>query len=178
MKTIHQQASHQKRTRVQDLQLPKFWRPKLESANQVQAKVTHWDLISRFTDGTANAEDLWDWMETGFTYSQMMRLLHEEEHIPFTEEALNAITEQLLTYAGVAARFNRTGRVGFSAPELLTARAAASVMDGLIDLDRHGISTRAAIWSTQEMVKIRAAHARAQKDMARRVLANALGAVA
>jgi hypothetical protein len=177
MNSTHRQASHQKRNRIQDLGLPKFWRPKLEKEAQFQAKVTHWDLISRFTDGTANPEDLWDWMETGFTYSQMMRLLYEDG-VPFTDEAMNAIADQLLTYEGVALRFKRTGRVGFSAPELLTARAAASVMDGLIEMDRHGIATKAALWSAGEMVKVRAAHAAGLRDTARRMLAQSQGVVA
>lgn len=177
MKTAHRVASHAKRTRVQDLDLPKFWRPKLEQSVQFQAKLTHWDLISRFTDGTANPEDLWDWMETGFTYSQMMRLLYEDG-TPFTDEALNAISEQLLSYEGVAARFSRTGRVGFTGPELLTARAAASVMDGLIEMDHHGIATKAALWSAGQMVIIRAAHAKALHETARRMLAQGQGVAA
>jgi hypothetical protein len=118
--------------------------------------VTHWDLVNRFTDGTATQEDLWDWMETGFTYSQMIHLL-AEDGLEFTDEALNAIAEQLLTYESVAARFNRTGRVGFNAQELLTARAAASVMDDLIEADRHGIAVRAALWSAEQMLKMRRA---------------------
>jgi hypothetical protein len=178
MNTAQRIQSRQKRTSIQDLELPKFWRPKLEPDVQFQAKLTHWDLISRFTDGSANAEDLWDWMETGFTYSQIMRMLTEEEAIQFTDEALNAITEQLLSYEGVAARFSRTGRVGFNSQELLTARAAASVMDGLIEMDRHGIATRAALWSAQEMVKVRAAHAKALQDTARRMLEQSRRSVA
>jgi hypothetical protein len=164
MKTAHRRSAHTKRNRIQDLELPKFWRPKLEKEAQFQAKINHWDLVSRFTDGTANPEDLWDWMETGFTYSQMMRMLAEDGTY-FTEEAMAAINDQLLSYAGVIARFKKTGRVGFNSQELLTARAAASVMDGLIEMDRHGIATRAALWSAKEMVKIRAA-ARMQDQMA------------
>lgn len=156
MKTAHRIASHHKRNAIQDLALPKFWRPKLEPTLQLNAKLAHWDLVTRFTDGTATQADLWDWMETGFTYSQMMNLL-AEDGLEFTDEALNAIAEQLQTYETVAARFNRTGRVGFNAQELLTARAAASVMDALIDADRHGIAVRAALWSAEQMVKVRRA---------------------
>lgn len=177
MKTAYRNASHAKRTRIQDLDLPKFWRPKLEPSAQFQAKLTHWDLISRFTDGTANPEDLWDWMETGFTYSQMMRLLHEDG-VPFTDEAMHAIADQLESYEGVAARFSRTGRIGFTGPELLTARAAANVMDGLIEMDRHGIATKAALWSLEQMVLVRSAHAAALHETARRMLAQGQGVTA
>lgn len=154
MKTAHRIASHHKRNAIQDLALPKFWRPKMEAAQQLNAKVTHWDLVNRFTDGTAKKEDLWDWMETGFTYSRMMHLL-VEDGLSLTDEAMNAIAEQLLSYESVAARFHRTGRVGFNAQELLTARAAASVMDDLIDADRHGIAVSAALWSAEQMLKLR-----------------------
>lgn len=154
MKTAHRIAFHAKRNAIQDLALPKFWRPKMEPSQQLNAKLAHWDLVNRFTDGTATQTDLWDWMETGFTYSQMMRLL-AEDGLELTEEAQNAIAEQLLTYENVAARFNRTGRVGFNAQELLTARAAASVMDDLIAADRHGIAVRAALWSAEQMLRVR-----------------------
>lgn len=154
MKTAHRIASHLKRNAIKDLALPKFWRPKMEATQQLDAKVTHWDLVSRFSDGTATQDDLWDWMETGFTYSQMMRLL-VEDGLELTDEALNAIAEQLNIYESVIDRFKRTGRIGFSAQELLIARAAASVMDGLIEADRHGIAVRAALWSAGQMRAIR-----------------------
>jgi hypothetical protein len=47
-----------------------------------------------------------------------------------------------------------TGRVGFNGPELCVARAAAHVMDGLIDIDRHGIAVKAAHWSLAQMDRI------------------------
>jgi hypothetical protein len=154
MKTVYRTAAHAKRNRIQDLDLPKFWRPKLEQSAQFQAKLTHWDLISRFTDGTANPEDLWDWMETGFTYSQIMRLLIEDGS-EFTDEAMQAMAEQLDSYPAVIARFRTTGRVGFNGAQLNIARAAAHVMDGLIDMDRHGIAQKAARWSIEQMARIR-----------------------
>lgn len=157
MRTAYRIASQHKRTALQDQALPKFWRPKLNVDRQTVAKVTHWDLVSRFTDGTATAQDLWDWMETGFTYSQMLYLLNQDG-TDFTNEAMSALAEQLQSYEGVAARYRRTGRVGFNSAELLTARAAACVMDGLIEMDRHGIAVKAALWSATQMLKVRAAH--------------------
>lgn len=135
-------------------ELPKFWRPKLDASQDIDARVIHWDLVSRFTAGTASMDDVWDWMETGFTYSQMMRLL-AEDGVEFTTVAQQAIAAQLDAYQAVAARFRRTGRAGFTGPELQIARAAAEVFDALLQLDRHGIAARAARWSTQQMASIR-----------------------
>lgn len=158
MRTDHRLASLAKRnylaslTKPQDL--PKFWRGKSTSAQMLDCRLIHWDLIDRFTAGTADRDDLWDWMETGFTYSQLMRLL-AEDGTEFTPEALAAVAEQLEAYEAVSNRYARTGRVGFSAAELLTARAAAEVFDSLIGLDRNGFAEQATIWSNKQMVRIR-----------------------
>ena len=152
MKTAHRTASYAKRQHL--AQLPKFWQPKLDTTQVLDAKVIHWDLVERFTSGTANVGDLWDWIETGFTLSQMMYLL-AEDGVEFTYEAQAALAEQLGIYEDVIARYRTTGRVGFNGTQLQIARAAAHVMDGLIDMDRHGIAVKAARWSMDQMAKIR-----------------------
>ena len=151
MKTAHRNAARAKR---QQAILPKFWRPVLSSEVKLDAKVIHWDLVNRISSGAATFDDLRDWIETGLTYSQMMQLL-AEDGTEFTAEALDAIAGQIGIYESVIERYGRTGRVGFSGPELLTARAAACVMDGLIELDRHGIAERAAHWSIETMRRSR-----------------------
>lgn len=139
---------------VNTSRLPKFWRPKLVPAQVQTCQIVHRDLVSRFADGTADRESLWDWMETGFTYSQMMRLLHEDGE-QFTPEAEAALARQLDTYPAVCARYRKTGRAGLSGAELQIALAAADVMDALIAMDRHGIANRAALWSTRQMETLR-----------------------
>lgn len=136
-----------------DLRLPKFWRPKLKPAVQTTAQIAHWDLVHDFTHGRATRTTLLEWIATGFTYSQMMRLLADEGE-QFTPEAVRAITDQLESYAGVKARYEATGRAGFNATELNTARAAAHVMDQLITMDKHGIALRAVVWSNAQMAQI------------------------
>lgn len=133
--------------------LPKFWRPKLAAPQRDLCRTIHWDLIDRFTNGTADRDALWDWMETGLTYHQFMRYL-EMDGTQFTPEAVELVTDQLASYEHVVARFARTGRVGFNAQELLTARAAAMVFDSLLDLDRNGLFEKAALWSTEQMLKV------------------------
>ncbi|WEM01133.1 hypothetical protein [Delftia tsuruhatensis] len=141
--------------RVPDV-VPKFWRPKLAPTTKLSAKVAHHDLVQRLETGTATVADLWDWIETGFTYSQMFRLLWEDGE-PLTEEAEHAIAAQLNTYPAVCQRLREKKRVGLSGPELQIARQAAQVFDGLIDLDRNGIAVAAVQWSEKQMAQIRGA---------------------
>jgi hypothetical protein len=150
MKTIHRIAS-----RAKHAPLPKFWRQNITPDRITSAKIIHWDLIDRFTSGTADVQDFWDFAETGLTYSQMMQML-AESGTEFTPEAQQALADQLLTYEGIYARFQRTGRVGFSGTELLTAKAAANVMDALIEMDRFGIAERAGRWAVDAVLKLRA----------------------
>ena len=82
-------------------------------------------------------------METGFTYRKFMDLL-TEDGVEFTPEASAAIAAQLAIYEDIAHRFARTGRAGFSGPELQIAQAAAAVFDELVQLDRHGFALTAA----------------------------------
>jgi hypothetical protein len=153
MNTTHRAASRAKRQYAG--QLPKLWQPKLAEVQRLDAKIIHWDLIDRFTSGEATSDDLWSWIETGYTYSQIMQLLMDDG-TEFTQEAVVAISDQLDIYGSVITRFRVHGRVAFSGPELLVARAAAHVMDGLLDLDRNGIAVQAARWTMVQMQRIRA----------------------
>ena len=153
MNTAQRQASHNKRQYLG--QLPKFWQPKIDATQALDCKIVHWDLVDRFASGTADKADMWDWMETGFTYACIMQL-HQKDGTDFTPEAVDALVEQIAIYASVTARYRTTGRVGFSGPELCVARAAAYVMDDLIDIDRHGIAVKAAQWAIVQMTRIRA----------------------
>ena len=146
-------------------QMPKFWRPRLAASQCLDAKIIHWDLIDRFTSGAARSDDLWDWIEPGYTYSQIMQLQMDDGTV-FTQEAVGAISDQVDIYASVITRYRVHGRVAFSGPELLVARAAAHVMDGLIDIDRNGIAVRAARWTMAQMDRIRALSSSAMKATA------------
>ena len=132
MKTAHRSAAHAKRQYLG--QLPKFWKPKIDADQRLDCKLTHWTLFDSMVTGQADRSTLWEWIETGFTYSQMMRLL-TEDGTDFTDEAETALVAQLAIYEDVIARYRRTGRIGFTGPQINIARAAAHVMDGLIDMD-------------------------------------------
>jgi len=155
MKTKHRNASHAKQQRRYQNQMPKFWQPKLSGDQCLDAKIIHWDLITRFTDGTATKVDLWDWIETGYTYCKLIEL-HQADGTEFTQEAIDAVSDQVEIFDSVIRRFKTTGRVAFSGPELCIARAAAHVFDSLIDIDRNGIAVKSAKWAIQVMDQIRA----------------------
>ncbi|WP_342617171.1 hypothetical protein [Rhodoferax sp. GW822-FHT02A01] len=152
MKTFHRNSSHAKRQHFN--QLPKFWQPKIDEQQQLDCKLTHWNLFDLIRLGQADSATLWDWIETGFTYSQFMRLM-AADGVDFTDEAAQALADQLNIYEDVIARYRKTGRVGFNGQQINIARAACYVMDGLIEMDRHGIAVKAALWSLEQMTKIR-----------------------
>lgn len=152
MRTSHRTAAKAKRHYAG--QMPKFWLPKLDESQQFECKLTHWNLFDLIRLGQADSATLWDWMETGFTYSQFMRLM-VADGVEFTEEATKNIAEQLSIYGDVIDRYRRTQRIGFDGPQINIARAACYVMDELIDMDRHGIAVKAARWSLEQMAKIR-----------------------
>ena len=96
-------ARTMRRTGAGRPQLPKFFRPKLDRTQRLDCGVIHWDLVHRFSAGTATQGDLWDWIETGYTYTQMLRLLIEDG-LQVTDEAVRAVAAQLDTYPAVIER--------------------------------------------------------------------------
>lgn len=152
MKTAHRSASKAKRQYAGEL--PKFWKPKIDARQQFDCKMTHWNLFDCILIGSATSAVLWDWIETGFTYSQFMRLM-SDDGVEFTDEAVQTLADQLNIYNDVIARYRNTGRVGFNGQQINIARAACYVMDSLIEMDRHGIAVQAAMWSVEQMRKIR-----------------------
>ena len=136
--------------------VPKFWQPKVAPSVQNTSQIYHWQNLTAITRGEADELLLWDWVESGLTYSEMMRLL-EVDGTDFTGEAKAAIAEQIEIQPAIVARFRRTGKIGFSGTELNIAKAAAHVMDSLITMDRHGIAWAAREWSNAQMVTLKAA---------------------
>jgi len=119
-----------------------------------RCKLAHWTTIDQFTSGRATETELWDLVFNGFMYAELMRLLKADGD-EFTEEAMTAIAEHLWSFTGVIERFKSTGRVGFNGEQLLAARAAAEVMDQLIERDRFGFAVRAAEHSNALMPTVR-----------------------
>ena len=143
--------------------LPKFWRPKLTPSGVLDCQVIHWDLVTRFASGTAELGDLIDWIETGYTYAEMLRLLLADG-LQITPEAQATMAALLDSFDALLQRYLDTGRAIFTGPELQAARAAAQVMDEIAASDRHGIGLKAALWSCERMKAINATHQPAQRE--------------
>jgi hypothetical protein len=147
-------AQHQRRSESRAL-LPKFFQPKSTASRMLTTTIYHWDILSKFATDEADAQTMWAWVEAALVYSEMTRLLIKDG-VPVSDEAIQAIDEQLEIVAQVIDRFAATGRVGFSGTELLIARAAGHVMDQLIAADRHGIFHAAYKWAQTEINKMKA----------------------
>lgn len=133
--------------------LPKFWRPKLSASGVLDCSVIHWDLVSRFASGQANCNDLVDWIETGYTYSEMLRLLRADG-LAITDEARATMDALLDSFDNLLRRYQATGRAAFNGPELQLARTAAELMDQLAACDRHSIALKAALWSCERVARL------------------------
>ena len=140
--------------------IPKFFQPKVSADVALKCRIIHWDNLTRFVNGSADAELLWDWIECSLTYDKMMALFIADG-IQITPDAIEAIADQSHQWPGVAGRYQATGRIGFTGPELAIARAAAHVMDALIGMDRNGIAWAARTWSNAEIKKVKAKYQRA-----------------
>lgn len=146
-------TAHRIQSRAKRAPLPKWFRPRVTPEQQSTCKVIHWDLIASITGPAATKNDMLEWIANALTYSQMMRLMIEDGR-EFTTEACALMAEQLLIVPKLVDRYRATGRVGFTGIELQVARAAAYVMDDVIELDRHGIADQAARWSVEQMKRI------------------------
>ena len=140
---------------------PKFWQPKVLPAAQLTSKIYHHGHVATIMRG--KAETPWAWVESGLVYSEMMRLL-EKEGVAFTVEAKLAIYMQKQMQGAVIERYLREGKVEFNSPELAIARAAALVMDQLIEMDRHNIAWNAYQWAKEQTIKLQEAAAKEQES--------------
>ena len=143
--------------RPQQRVLPKFFRPKLTVDKRSACQIIIWDMVTNFANGSATQDELLDWIESGLTCAHMARLLKADGEV-FTDAAMNILAELLDSHEALLARYRRhqpQPRIGFSEPELQTARDAAAVMVVLLEMDRHGIALRAAQWCARQMHVLR-----------------------
>jgi hypothetical protein len=146
-------AQHQRRSESLSL-LPKFFQPKSTASRMLTTTIYHWDILSKFATDEADAQTMWAWVEAALVYSEMTRLLIKDG-LPVSDEAVQAINEQLGIVAQVIDRFAATGRVELTTSQYEIARQAGYVMDQLIAAERHGIFHAAYKWSQTEINKMK-----------------------
>jgi hypothetical protein len=146
-------AQHQRRSESLSL-LPKFFQPKSTASRMLTTTIYHWDILSKFATNEADAQTMWAWIEAALVYSEMTRLLIKDG-LPVSDEAVQAINEQLGIVAQVIDRFAATGRVELTTSQYEIARQAGYVMDQLIAAERHGIFHAAYKWSQTEINKMK-----------------------
>lgn len=96
--------THAQARRKQLALIPKFWQPKAAPSRQLTTSIYHWDILSKFTSGEADAQTMWAWIEAALVYSEMTRRFIEDG-VPVADEAVQAIDEQLEIVAKVIDRF-------------------------------------------------------------------------
>lgn len=161
MKSKHRKASKAKRAAL--VLMPKWWLPKMEASQKLDTKIIHSDNLTPMTNGTATLEDLMDWMESAYTYTEVIRILRAEDMV-LTDEQVAPIAAQMAIHDQIMTRYEKTGRIGFSGLEYSIARAAAELMDNLSELEFNGSHARAVIASEPKKAAIRARMKRAQAE--------------
>lgn len=110
-------------------------------------QIAHADTLAQILSGRGTAQTLWDWVSNVLTWSRAADLagLGVEE-----------MGFQLQLCADLIAHWKLTGRVGFDGPGLQLARHGVDVMDELArQVSRH-VAREAAIWSEQQLERMRA----------------------
>lgn len=120
----------------------------LLSVKQIQAiRLAHNSTLDALHAGDATEATLWDWVESGLTWSRTSQLLGEGEP---------EMDQQLELMLSVLERYGRTGRIALKGDEYERARRGVVVMDLLADKVSDVIASEAALWSKAHLDEIKA----------------------
>lgn len=120
---------------------------KLPDSDLVSLEIAHADALHELTLGQPTAQTLWDWVSNVLTWSRAADLMALGQ---------DEMAEQLALCMSLIDRFKRTGRVGFSGPELHLARHGVDVMDALASQTTRAVARQAALWSEEQLARLRA----------------------
>jgi hypothetical protein len=118
--------------------LPRGLRPRLDRSQIIDLALAHTTNHGLIRTGQADEAVLWKWVGGMLTWYRVAVLLGLGEP---------EMREQLLLCESVLQRYGRTGRVGFSGPELQTAAEGVQVMDQLAAAVDRPTAVAAADWS-------------------------------
>ncbi len=128
-------------------QPPRGLRPKLDRDQLRDLAMAHNQNLDAMVRGDATETTLWHLVESAFTWSRAAELLGV---------GVDEMAQQLDMLHGVLARYHRTGRIGFSGPQLELARDGVVIMDQLAELCDLATAVAAAEWSEKRIDAIRA----------------------
>lgn len=119
----------------------------LAAGDVLSLEIAHVDTLDQIATGRATAQTLWDWVGNVLTWSRAADLAGmAQEEMGF----------QLRLCLDLLARYRRTGRVGFDGPGLQLARYGVQVMDALAREVDQFTARQAALWSEEQMARMRA----------------------
>lgn len=118
--------------------LPRGLRPKLDRSQVTSLGLAHTTNHELIRTGQADEEVLWQWVGGMLTWYRAAMLLG------LGEPEMRA---QLALAESVLQRYGRTGRIGFSGPELQASAEGVLVMDALASAIDQATAAQAADWS-------------------------------
>ena len=123
-------------------QPPRGLRPKLAPGQVLDLSLVHHINLDTVVTGQADGTVLWHLMGGALTWSHVASKLGHGEQ---------AMAEQLQMLEAVAARFIKTGRVGFTGLEYQTAKRGVMLQDELAAAVDQQTAIEAALWSEQRI---------------------------
>lgn len=125
--------------------LPRGMRPRLTRAQIVDLALVHHVNHDAICAGAATPATMWKWAEGALTWSRVAELLGAGE---------DEMAQMLLTVEAVIERYKRTGRVGYSGPEMQAAAYGVQVLDALAEAVDAATVLRAVHWSAQQVAQM------------------------
>ena len=117
---------------------PRGLRPRLDGGQLRDLALAHIVNLDAIAHGQADSTTLWHAVEAAFTWSRVAQLLGVGEA---------EMLQQLTMLEGVLARYQRTGKVGFSGAEYQLAKGGVDIMDELARLTDLPTAVAAVAWS-------------------------------
>ena len=126
---------------------PRGLRPKFSRSQLSSLSLSHAVDVADIAAGRATVAIMWQWAGAALMWSRIAQQLGAGQA---------EMTAQLDTVDAVVQRYLRTGRIGFSGPELQTAQLANGWMDDLAELVDLHTADAACAWSTELLNRIAA----------------------
>lgn len=141
---------------------PRGLRPTLAPDQVRDLALCHLVNVDAIASGQADADNLWQWAGGVLTWSRVAELSPA-----WDDSVREQVRAGLDLVQAVSDRWIRTGRVGFTGPELVAARQLVELQDAMAEAVDRPTAIRAADWSEATLNRVRlAAMQRRQQALA------------